>query len=134
MGDGGRSPGLGLQGQGPNHRELLRSNGRGGERPGKRRALTRQVGAGKTNASEPLTRCRKFRDVAETGLLLAVRDEARGVPADGPSGDRHGDGVSPAQALVRNVGTSRLDAKGDLQVADPRGAEYRCEAKGRTGP
>jgi hypothetical protein len=35
-GDGGRPPGLGLQGQGPNHRELLWPNGRGGERPGQR--------------------------------------------------------------------------------------------------
>jgi len=27
--------------------------------------------------------------------------------------------VSPAQALVWNVGTSCLDAKGELQVVDP---------------
>jgi len=93
---------------------------------------TRQVNAGKTNASEPLGTCRKRRDAIETGLQLLVRDKARGMPADCSSGDRHKDGVSPAQALVRNVGTSRLDAKGDLQVADPQGAEYRCEAKGRT--
>ena len=94
---------------------------------------TRQVNAGKTNASEPLITCRKRWDVIETGLQLLARDAARGVPADCSSDDRHKDGVSPAQALVRNVGTSRLDAKGDLQVADPQGAEYRCEAKGRTG-
>jgi len=37
------------------------------------------------------------------------------------------------EALVWNVGTLRLDAKGDLQVADPLGAEYRCRAQGRTG-
>jgi hypothetical protein len=80
---------------------------------------TRQVSAGKTNASEPLMTCRKRRDAIETGLQLLVRDEARGMPADCPSGDRHGGGVSPAQALVRNVGTYRLDAKGDLQVVDP---------------
>ena len=82
---------------------------------------TRQVNAGKTNESEPLVTCRKRRDVIETGLQLLARDEARGMPADCSSGDRHKDGVSPAQALVRNVGTYRLDAKGDLQVADPRG-------------
>jgi hypothetical protein len=35
---------------------------------------------------------------------------------------------------VRNVGTLGLDVKGALQVADPQGAEYRSEAKGRTGP
>jgi hypothetical protein len=77
------------------------------------------VSAGKTNVSEPLMKCRKRRDVIETELQSLARDEARGVPADCPSGDRHEGGVSPAQALVRNVGTSRLDAKGELQVVDP---------------
>jgi hypothetical protein len=80
---------------------------------------TRQVSAGKTNVSEPLQTCRKRRDVIETGLQSLVRDEARGKPADCPSGDRHRGGVSPAQALVRNVGTFDLDAKGELQVVDP---------------
>jgi len=80
---------------------------------------TRQVCAGKTNASEPLMTCRKRMDVTETRLHRLAWDEARTVPADGPSGDRHEDGVSPGQALVRNVGTCRLDAKGDLQVVDP---------------
>jgi len=80
---------------------------------------TRQVCAGKTNASGPLMTCRKRMDVTETKLHRLAGDEARPVPADGPSGDRHEDGVSPGQALVRNVGTCRLDAKGDLQVVDP---------------
>ncbi len=80
---------------------------------------TRQVCAGKTNGSEPLTTCRKRRDVIETRLQSLVWEAARGMPADCPSGDRHEDGVSPAQALVWNVGTCRLDAKGDLQVVDP---------------
>ena len=97
---------------------LLRANVRGGERDGKG-GFTRQVSAGKTNVSEPLMTCRKHRDATETGLQLLARDEARGKPADCPSGDRHEGGVSPAQALVRNVGTYRLDAKGELQVVDP---------------
>ena len=80
---------------------------------------TRQVRAGKTNVSEPLTTCRKRRDVIETGLQLLAWDTARKMPTDCPSDDRHEDGVSPAQARVRNGGTSRLDAKGDLQVVDP---------------
>jgi hypothetical protein len=80
---------------------------------------TRQVSAGKTNVSEPLATCRKRRDVIETGLQSLARDKARGMPADCPSGDRHQGGVSPAQALVRNVGTYRLDVKGELRVADP---------------
>jgi len=82
---------------------------------------TRQVSAGKTNVSEPLTTCRKRRDVIETGRLLLVRDKARKVPADWPSGDRHEDGVSPVQGLVRNMGTYRLDGKGEIQVEDPQG-------------
>ena len=69
--------------------------------------------------SEPLLTCRKRRDVIETGLQLLARDQARQGPADGPSGDRHQDGVSPAQARVRNVGTCRLDAKGVLRVVAP---------------
>ena len=80
---------------------------------------TRQVRTGKTNVSEPLATCRQRRDVIETRLQSLAWDEARGKPADCPSGDRHKGGVSPAQALVRNVGTFSLDAKGDLQVADP---------------
>lgn len=80
---------------------------------------TRQVSAGKTNVSEPLMKCRKRRDVIESRLLSLVCDEAREMPADCPSGDRHGGGVSPAQALVRNVGTFSLDAKGALQAVDP---------------
>jgi hypothetical protein len=42
---------------------------------------TRQVRVGKTNVSEPLMKCRKRRDVIETGLLLLVRDKARKAPA-----------------------------------------------------
>jgi hypothetical protein len=80
---------------------------------------TRQVSTGKTNESKPPMKCRKRRDVIETGLQLLVRDEARRKPVDCSSGDRHEGGVSPVQALVWNVGTYRLDAKGELQVVDP---------------
>ena len=82
---------------------------------------TRQVCAGKTNVSEPLRTCRKRKDVTETGLQSLARDAAQGMPADCLSGDRHEDGVSPAQARERNVGTWSLDAKGEIQVVDPRG-------------
>jgi hypothetical protein len=80
---------------------------------------TRQVRAGKTNVSEPLKKCRKRRDAIETRLQLLAWDEARGGPADCPSGDRHEGGVSPAQALVRNVGTCRSDAKGEPASGGP---------------
>jgi hypothetical protein len=71
------------------------------------------------NASEPLRTCRKRRDVAETGLRSLARDRVRGKPADCPNGDRHEDGMSPVQAVVRNVGTFRLDDKGEIQAEDP---------------
>jgi hypothetical protein len=77
------------------------------------------VSAGKTNASEPLMTCRKRKDVVETRLLLLAWDEARRVPADCPSGDRHGDGVRPARGSCVERGNLCLDAKGDLQVAEP---------------
>ena len=63
------------------------------------------MSARKANVSEPLMKCRKRIDVIETGLQLLARDQAWGVPADCPRGDRHQGGVSPTQALVRNVGT-----------------------------
>jgi retron-type reverse transcriptase len=102
--DEGRPLGLGLQDQGPNHRKLRRSNDRGGERCGKRRDQSRQVCAGKTNASEPLLTCRKRRDVAKTRLQLLACDEARREPADWPSGDRHEDGVRPARGSCAERG------------------------------
>jgi hypothetical protein len=42
------------------------------------------------------------------------------VPVYGPGGIRHEDGVTSMQALVRNVGTCRPDAKGEMQVEVPR--------------
>ena len=86
--------------------------------PGKG-GTTRQVRAGKANVSEPLTTCRKRRDVIETRLQLLAWDKAWGAPVYCPSGDRHEGGANLAQALVRNVGTYRSDAKGKVQVVAP---------------
>jgi len=63
--------------------------------------------------------CRKRWDAIENGLQSLARDEVRGKPVDCPSDGRHEGGASPAQALVWNVGTFLLDAKGDLQMVDP---------------
>jgi RNA-directed DNA polymerase len=80
---------------------------------------TRQVCAVKTNASEPLLKCRKRRDVHRNRAPVVGSGQMRGKPVDRSRGDRHEDGVSTAQALVRNVGTFRLDAKRELQAEDP---------------
>ena len=121
MRDEGWPLGLGRQGQGPNHGMLRRPNGRGGERSRKRRDETRQVRAGKTSVSEPSSTCRKRRDAIETRLQSLAWDESGGRPAYCPDGGRRRDGVSPAQALVWNVGTYRLGVKGEVQAEAPQG-------------
>lgn len=74
--------------------------------------ITRQVSAGKMNASEPLVKCRKRRDVAETRLQSLAWDEARRVPADWPSGDRHKDGMRPARGSCVERGNLELRCQG----------------------
>ena len=65
--DEGRSLGVGLQGQAPNHVLLLRSRALVVSVTGKGAARLRQVRIRKTNASEPLKTCRKRMDDVETG-------------------------------------------------------------------
>lgn len=69
-----------------------------------------------TNASEPLMKCRNaFRRRRNRGLISAP-GQGWGKPAYCPTGVRHVGGVTLIQALVRNVGTCRPDAKGETQV------------------
>lgn len=42
-----------------------------------------------------------------------------GALEPGPSGTRLGGGVNPDQALLRNAGTCRPDAKGEAQAGGP---------------
>ena len=55
------------------------------------------------------------------------------MPADCPSGDRHKDGVIPAQAFVRNVGTCRLDDKGEASSGGPVRASVPMRGEGADG-
>jgi hypothetical protein len=80
---------------------------------------TRQVSAGKTNVSEPLSTCRKRRDVIKTGLQSLARDELGGSLPTARVVTGTKARVISAQALVRNVGTCRPDAKGEFQVVAP---------------
>jgi hypothetical protein len=75
----------------------------------------------KTNASEPLMTCRKRRNGVETGGKSLTRDKPERSLLYCSGGVRHGGGVSVVWALVWNVGTYCPDAKGEIQVADPRG-------------
>ena len=47
--------------------------------------------------------------------------QVQGEPAACLDGIRHRGGVNRDQAFVRNVGTCRLDAKGEIQGEAPRG-------------
>ena len=85
-----------------------------------------------TSNSEPLMRHRKDRDGVKTGFLYRVQDEAWEKPAYCPSGLRCKSGVTLLQAFARDLGTCRSDDKGEAQVEDPQGREYRCGAQGRT--
>jgi hypothetical protein len=103
--DEGGPLGLGRQGLGSNHRKLLWHNGWGGERFGKRRDETRQVCAGKANESDRRQRVESEWTPSKPGSDKWPGTSPGGWPVCRPSGGRHRDGVSPAQALVRNAGT-----------------------------
>ena len=79
-------------------------------------------------------RRRKRMDVIQTRLQSLAWDVVKAVPAYGLDDDRRKGGVSSVQALTGNVGTCRHDAKGDAQVAAPRGQRPRCVAQGRINP
>jgi len=103
--DEGRPLEPGLQDLGSNHRMLLRSNGRGGERDGKGRARPCQVSVEKTSESKPPMNCRKRRnDVRTRGQSLFWDQLGENLfIAQAASGGRGG--VNSTQALVWNVGT-----------------------------
>ncbi len=63
--------------------------------------------------------CRKRIDDVETGGMSLTRDKSGGWPDCCPDGIRHEGGVTLHLAFVWNVGTCRLDAKGDIQWAAP---------------
>jgi len=58
-------------------------------------------------------------DDVETGEESLTRDQSGGRPDCCPDGIRHEGGVALDQALAWNVGTCRLDAKGEIQAGGP---------------
>jgi hypothetical protein len=72
-----------------------------------------------TSTSEPPPKCRKRRNVVETEWLVVSSGQAQRKPVYWLSGDRHIGGVNLVQALVRNAGTCRLDAKGAVSSGSP---------------
>jgi hypothetical protein len=84
----------------------------------------RQVWIKKTNASEPLMRCRNvFKRRRNRDPHICPASKGWGKPADCPTGVRHEGGVILIRALVRNVGTCRPDVKGGTQADSIRKGE-----------
>src|SRR5258708_18220151 len=86
------------------------------ERAGPDPALVR---LGETSESEPSMKGRKGIVDVETEVSGHLGTSLGGALKPGPSGIRLEGGVTPRQALVWNVGTCRLDAKGHVQVGGP---------------
>jgi len=117
MKDGGGPPGDGLQDQFSNHPALRGDEIPGGERIGRRRGDPRQVRTRKANASEPLMSCRKIHNRHRKQTSFAVCDEVQQGPVYWLGGGRQIDGAILVQAFMRNVGTWRSAAKGEVQGA-----------------
>jgi hypothetical protein len=88
---------------------------------GKGGNLFRQVGPEETNASEPLMTCRNvFNRRRNRDPDFCPASKGWAMPAYGPTGVRHEGGVTSGQASVRNTGTCRPDAKGEIQAVSRR--------------
>ena len=66
--------------------------------------------------SEPLRTCRKRLGDVKTGGSFVNPGGVREEPVYCPHGVRHGGGVTLLWAPVRNAGTCRFAAKGEVQV------------------
>ena len=68
--------------------------------------------------SKLLLRCRNEKDDARTGGLTDFQDKSQGEPVYCLGGIRHKGSANLIRAFVRNVGTCRSDAKGEIQVEE----------------
>src|SRR5436189_29168 len=84
------------------------------------------------SATGPLPRARRGRMDVETEVSGHLGTSLGGALKPGPSGIRLEGGVTPRQALVWNVGTCRLDAKGNVQVGGPD-KDQLTDARHRNG-
>ena len=108
---------VGLQERTSNRHKLRRLRAAVVSVDGKGGAQLRQVRIKEANESEPLMRCRnvcKRRQNRNPHLCSASKGWEK--PADCPTGVRHEGGANLIQALMRNVGTCRPDAKGRSQA------------------
>ena len=91
----------------------------GGERRGNDGTRFRQVRSRETSESKPSMKCRNSTVDVETGAGDYSGTSKNGDLKTGSCGIRLGGGVNLDQALTRNVGTCRPDAKGASRAGDP---------------
>src|SRR5580698_5840802 len=105
----------------------------GGERRGNGGTRFRQVRSSETSESKPSMNCRKRTVDVESGGGGRSGISKSGDLETGSCGIRLEGGVTLDQALIRNVGTCRPDAKGASQAGDPRQAlSTEAGHRGRT--
>lgn len=68
---------------------------------------------------EPLKKCRKRTEDVKTGRMWLARDKLEMHLVYCFNGIRHKGGVNCIEALTRNIGTCRSDAKGEIQMETP---------------
>jgi len=116
--DEGRPLGTGLQEQVPNHLKLHGSRARVVSVEGKGMAKTVSDEVQGDEEDEPLKVSKAYGRCQNWGAVVTP-GQAQGEPVYCLGGIRHKGGVNLYQALVRNVGTCRPDAKGEAQVVAP---------------
>jgi len=117
--DEGGPLGAGVQARALNYLELRRLRAWVVNVEEKARQRSCQVRAKETSVSEPLMNCRKRSVDARTGGGGPPGRSVGGDLKPGPRGIRLEGGVTPMQALARNVRTCRLDAKGAVRGGRP---------------
>ena len=99
---------------------------------GEKAGDTGQVWITETSVSEPLMTCRNIFWRRRNQERVPLLGQGWGVPDDGPTGVRHGGGVTVIRASIRNVRTCRSDVKGAGQAGGPR-KTLSTEAEHRGG-
>jgi hypothetical protein len=121
-----------VAGPGSKPRRAAAVKSRGGEHRRKRHPSRCQVRSRKTNVSELLMTRRKAIQPTSKPSSVVGSGQVQTLPVYGLGGVRRRGSVIPLQALVGNVGTCRLDAKGEIRKGSPL-KEKSTDARHRGG-
>jgi hypothetical protein len=134
IGDEGRPLGIDVRAWIPNHLKLLRLRVVVVSVKEKVLLGQDQVSIQEMNASEPPMRCRKAYRCCQNLWAGASQGSAWRQPFYRPGGNRHRGGMTWIQALIRNLGTCRFDAKRAVQVATTTRTRVPMRSTGTESP